>query len=611
MAKRTIAALAAAAVLAVSAAPTAAAEEQAQEYKGAVILHTNDVHCGINGDDTTFGYAEIAAFKAGAIEDGYDVMLTDAGDFAQGDVIGTLSDGAYITDIMNTAGYDVVIPGNHEFDYGMEQFFALREQSDFVWLSCNFEDENGLLLTPAAAVNIGGHSVVLIGVTTPQTLTSSSPSNFMDENGEYVYDFCSGGNGQELYDRVQTVVDQVQSASPEYVILLTHLGVLGEENPWTSYKLIENTTGIDLVIDGHSHSVIEGEQVKNKDGETVLLSSCGTKMQYIGAVTIDESGIQTRLIARDEYSVSEDENSAEYQKYAEMQEYIAGIESEYTDLINTVVAHSDVKLTTTDPEDSSVRIIRNSETNLGDLCADAYRVVMGADCALVNGGGVRADIEAGDITYGDIIAVHPFGNEICLVEATGQEIMDALEIGAYSVPEENGSFFHVSGITYEIHTYIPTPVQVNDSWIVTGIEGERRVKNVTIGGEPVDPERIYTLASHNFLIKEGGCDCSMFMDNTLLADSVMLDNRVLIDYIIGELGGVIGEQYAEPLGDGRIAVFTEAVAEDVPPAEDAPPAEDVPSVDKTSPDTGAEGIAVIVAVGAVAAAMLFSSRKRS
>ncbi len=586
----------AALLISLTAVPTVSAES-AEGSKGVVILHTNDVHCGVNADDETFGYAELAAYQAKLESEGYDVILTDAGDFTQGDVIGTLSDGEYLIDIMNRLGYDYAAVGNHEFDYGMEQFFSFGELAEFELLSCNFVSADGAsaVVTPYAVAEVSGFDIGIIGVSTPQTLTSTKPTNFTDESGNALYDFCSGGNGQELYDCVQAAVDTLKNEQGvDYVIALTHLGTEGAENPWTSYRLIGNTSGIDAVLDGHSHTIADGESVKNKDGETVFLSSTGTKMQHIGKITIDESGISAELISKDEYSVSEDSSSAEYKAFSEMEGYIKTIEAEYAEIVDTVVAKSDVDLTTVDPENPEIRLIRNTETNLGNLCADAYRIMMGADCALINGGGVRADIKAGDITYGDIISVNPFGNEICLVEATGQEILDALEIGVNMYPEENGSFFHVSGITFELHSYIPTPVEMDESWIVTGIEGERRVKNATIGGEAVDPEKTYTLASHNYLIKSGGCECSMFMDNTLLADSVILDNRILIDYITEELSGVIGEQYENPYGEGRITVVAEKPA----------------SEDKTSPETGIDGICAVFAIGAVCAAALLFSRKR-
>ncbi len=594
---------AAAMLLALSTAPMTAAQA-ADENRGIVILHTNDVHCGVNADEATFGYAELAAYQAKLTADGYEVILTDAGDFTQGDVIGTLSDGEYLIDIMNKIGYDYAAVGNHEFDYGMEQFFNFEELADFELLSCNFvsADDNSAIITPYATAELPNCTVGFIGISTPQTLTSTKPTNFTDADGNRIYDFFSDGNGQQLYDCVQSVTDSLRGEhGADYVIALAHLGTEGEENPWTSYKVIENTYGIDAVIDGHSHTVIDGEAVKNKVGEEVLLSSTGSKMQYIGQITIDENGVSAELIANDEYSVTEDTSTEEYKAYAETAGYIKSIEADYAEIIETVVAKSDVDLTTVDPENPEIRLIRNSETNLGNLCADAYRIMMGADCAVVNGGGVRADIKAGDITYGDIVSVHPFGNEICLVEATGQEILDALEIGAFLYPEENGSFFHVSGITFELHSYIPSPVQIDESWIVTGIDGERRIKNAAIGGEAIDADKIYTLASHNYLIKSGGCECSMFMDNNLLADSVILDNRILIDYITEELGGVIGEEYSNPYGEGRITVVSEKPADSTEVSD---------NTDKNSPDTGVDGICVVLGVGIISAAAMWLSRKR-
>ncbi len=598
---------AAAVLVAISAAPAAYADNADSE--GVVILHTNDVHCGVTADDYTFGYAELAAYQAKLASEGYEILLTDAGDFTQGDVIGTLSDGEYLIDIMNGLGYDFAAVGNHEFDYGMEQFFSFGELAEFQLLSCNFTyaEDGSTVVLPYAATELSGYTVGIIGVSTPQTLTSTKPTNFTDENGNAVYDFRSGGNGKELYDCVQQAADTLRTQhNADYIIALAHLGTLGEENPWTSYRLIQNTTGIDAVIDGHSHTVVEGEVVSNKDGEDVLLSSTGTKMQYIGQITIDDSGISAQLISRDEYAVTADTSTEEYKAYAETDSLIKAIQEEYSETINTVVAQSSVDLTTIDPENPEIRLIRNSETNLGNLCADAYRIMMGADCALINGGGVRADIMAGDVTYGDIISVNPFGNEICLVEATGQELLDALEIGVQLYPEENGSFFHVSGITFELHSYLPSPVQTDESFIVTGIDGERRVRNVTIGGEPIQPDKTYTLASHNYLIKSGGCECSMFMDNNLLADSVILDNRILIDYITEELSGVIGEQYSNPYGDGRITVVAEKPAEDILPDTDS----SSDTADKTSPDTGIDGIYAVCAAGLVSAAALLLSRKK-
>ena len=231
--------------------------------------------------------------------------------------------------------------------------------------------------------------------------------------------------------------------------------------------------------------------------------------------------------------------------------------------LNEVVAKSDVELTINDPEavdenGQPIRIIRNAETNLGDLCADAYRDQGEADVAFVNGGGIRVSIPAGDITLGDILQVHPFGNALCVVEATGQQILDALEWGARNVPGENGGFLQVSGLTYEIHTYIESSCTADENGLFTGVDGEYRVKNVKVAGEDLDLTKTYTVASHNYMLKDGGDGFTMFQGCNLLQDEIKLDNQVLIDYITGTLEGVVGEQYAEPYGEGRIVGVAEA-----------------------------------------------------
>ena len=222
--------------------------------------------------------------------------------------------------------------------------------------------------------------------------------------------------------------------------------------------------------------------------------------------------------------------------------------------LGEVVAKTAVDLVINDPE-TDVRIIRNAETNLGDLCADAYRDQSGADIAFVNGGGVRVSIDAGDITLNDILLVHPFGNAMCVVEATGQQILDALEWGARNVPGENGGFLQVSGLTYEIHTYIESSCTADENGLFTGVDGEYRVKNVKVAGEDLDLTKTYTVASHNYMLKNGGDGFNMFVGDELILEDIMLDNEALTTYIVDTLGGVIGEEYADPYGQGRITVI--------------------------------------------------------
>ena len=512
------------------------------EHQPVVVLYTNDVHCGI---EDAIGYAGLAAYEKAYEKLGYEVILVDNGDAIQGGPIGTLSKGEYIIDIMNAVGYDIATIGNHEFDYGMDVFMSLREKAEFPYISANFCDlEGNPILDPYVIKELGGWKVAFVGVSTPETFTKSTPTFFQDEEGNYIYSFCQGEDGANLYAAVQKAVDAARAEGAEIVIVMSHLGIDGSSVPYTSSDLIVNTTGINVVLDGHSHSVWEMELVQNAAGEDVILSSTGTKLNNVGSLVIEAGEDQTPVLTTALHSESlfQDE---------EAEAFIATVKAQYEETLNQVVATTAVDLTTKDPA-TGERAVRTAETNLGDLCADAYRVVLGADVAFVNGGGVRADIPAGDITYGQILSVHPFGNMACLMEVSGQQILDALEMASRDVPDECGGFLQVSGLSYEINVGVESSVVVDDAGSFVEVAGERRVQNVLVAGEPIDPEATYTLASHNYMLKSGGDGLNMFQGDVLLQDEVLIDNQVLINYIVDTLGGVVGEEYADPYGQGRI-----------------------------------------------------------
>ena len=527
----------------------AAYAEEPVAANDVVILYTNDVHCAI---DDSIGYAGLAAYKKAFEKAGYDVLLADNGDAVQGGPVGTLSKGEYVIDLMNAVGYDVATIGNHEFDYGMDQFMALAEKASFPYVSANFTDlEGNPVLSPYVILEAGGRRIAFVGASTPETFTKSTPTYFQNEQGEYIYDFCQGEDGVRLYEAVQKAVDAAREEGAEFVVVLSHLGIDGSSVPYTSSDLIVNTNGIDAVLDGHSHSTIGQEVVLNKDGEDVLLSSTGTKLEAVGALTITAAGELSTALHTE--SLFQDD---------EMTAVVEDVKAQFSDTLSKVVASSQVDLIINDPtavdaEGKPIRIIRNQETNLGDLCADADRMVSGADIGIVNGGGVRAQIPAGDITFEQIIKVHPFGNAMCVIETTGQQILDALEMSARKLPDENGGFLHVSGLTLTIDVNVPSTVVTDDKDCFVEVTGERRVKDVLVNGEPIDPEGTYTLASHNYMLKSGGDGMVMFQGDKLLQDEVMLDNQVLITYITETLGGVIGEAYAEPYGEGRITILSE------------------------------------------------------
>ncbi len=506
-----------------------------------VILYTNDVHCAV---DSGIGYAGVAALEAQYREAGADVLLVDCGDAVQGEPIGTISKGAYIVDIMNHLDYDVAAVGNHEFDYGSEQFLALAEQAEFPYVACNFRyiDTDEPVFGGYMMLEAGGVQIAFVGIATPETITSSAPAYFQDEAGNFLYSFDQKADGSELYRSVQEAVDEARDSGADYVVALSHLGVAAENPAFNSTAMIANTTGIDVVLDGHSHTVMAGEQIENAAGDQILLSQTGTKFETVGVLRIAQDGsISTELLTE----VPE--------KDAETEAYIQQIQAAFDDEMQKVVAKSSVDLTILDVK-TGERRVRNGETNVANLCTDAYRLMTGADVAITNGGGVRDNIAAGDITYEDILKVHPFGNAICVVEVTGQQILDALEFGARLYPAENGDFLQVSGMTYVIDADVPSHAIADENGLFVGVEGEYRVKNVMVGDTPLDLQKTYTLASHDYFLKKAGGGFTMLMNGTMLQDSIMLDNQILISYITEYLHGEVGSEYADPYGEGRITI---------------------------------------------------------
>ena len=533
----------------------ALAEEEAPALqKNLVILFTSDAHCGI---DQGWGYAGVYAIKQSLMADNH-VLLVDDGDAIQGEPIGTMTKGEAIIDIMNAVGYDIAIPGNHEFDYGMDRFLELTEKASFPYISCNFNKEGELVFDPYVIKEFDGVKVAFVGITTPVTLRSSTPRYFMNDEKEFIYGFLEDQDGHTVYEAVQASVDAARAEGAAYVIVMAHCGDEAECMPWTYAEIIANTTGIDAFLDGHSHDT---EQVimQNKDGEDVVRSGCGTKLEGVGALTITPEGEISSYLYHWNQPIAA---PALLGLSNAGSEAVALASDVLTEKLEEVVATSAVDLLITDPtavsdEGKPIRIVRRAETNLGDLCADAYRDQGEADIAFVNGGGVRVSIEKGDITYNDILRVHPFGNSLTVIEVTGQQVLDALEWSVHNVPGEFGGFDQVSGLTFEYDPTIESPCIQDDNTMFAGIDESkaRRVSNVLVAGEPIDPEKTYTLASHDYQLLNNGDGYTMFDGATVLQESVKLDNQVLMDYIIDTLGGVIGEEYENPYGQGRIVAL--------------------------------------------------------
>ena len=532
-----------------------ATAEEADEpalTKNLVILYTSDVHCGI---EQGWGYAGLYAVKEYYAADNY-VMLVDDGDAIQGEPIGTMTKGEGIIDIMNAVGYDLAVPGNHEFDYGMDTFLALTEKADFQYLSCNFNKEGELVFAPYAIKEFDGVKFAFIGVTTPMTLRSSTPRYFMDENGNFIYGFMQDETGEQVYAAVQKAVDDARAEGAKYVIVMAHMGNEAECSPWMYSDVIANTTGIDVWLDGHSHD-FDQVVMQDKDGKDVVRSACGTKLGSIGVLTFGAEGFVSAGLMSWDQSIAA---PALFGLQNAGADAVKAETAELDEVLQTVVAKTAVDLYINDPtevteEGKPIRIIRRAETNLGDLCADAYLDQSGeADIAFVNGGGIRVQLNAGDLTLNNILTVHPFGNSLTVIEVTGQQVLDALEWSVHSLPGEFGGFDQVAGLTFEYDATIESPVIEDDSKMFAGVDDtkERRVRNVLVGGEPLDPEKTYKLASHDYQLLNNGDGYTMFAGAKVLQESVKLDNQVLIDYITETLGGVVGEGYDNPYGQGRI-----------------------------------------------------------
>lgn len=508
-----------------------------------VILFESDVHCSVDG------YAKIAALKDEISDDAEYVGVVTSGDFVQGGSLGIVSKGEYIINIMNLIGYDAVGLGNHEFDYKTERLHELVNKLDSTVVCSNYKriGEEKSVFNPYIIVPYGDTEVAYIGIITPDTLTSSSPAQFKNEEGQYTYSFCA----DTLYENTQKSIDAAKKEGADYIIALAHLGTEYVFEQWSAQTLIQNTTGLDVVLDGHSHSVVEGMVVNDKAGNDVIVASTGTGFANIGKLTLSDGAIKTELVPTQTYEKTDEE----------ITKYIATINEEYAKLGERKIGVSEVSLTTLDEQGN--RIIRNAETNLGDFCADAYREITGADIGFINGGGIRNDIDTGDITFNEILGVFPFANKTCISEVTGQQIVDMLEYGLVFYPEENGSFQHVSGIKFDFDPQIKHSVMLDENQEFVSVEGARRVSDVEVlnqetgAYEPIVLDKKYTLASHSYLLMEYGGGATMFKGAKLLSDTGILDVELLESYITENLNGVIGGEYAQ--SQNRINILDEYI----------------------------------------------------
>ena len=538
---------AATALTAVSVGAPAAFAEETNCFFGdkadVTILYTNDVHTYIDNKSPKPTYAAIAALKKSIEDTGRDVLLVDAGDHIQGTAYGSMDDGATIIELMNEAGYDLATPGNHEFDYGMARAKAVIREADFPYVSCNWVDlRTGFNVLPSVKFFfVGGRKIAFVGVTTPETFTKSTPAYFMnDAQTKYIYDILGGEDGQKLYDAVQKAIDKAEFWGADTIIGLGHLGVDPSSSPWTSEEVIAHTHGFTAFIDGHSHTVMANKQVTDASGKAVTLTQTGSYFKNIGKMTVGADGtITTELI--DTYE------GLDAAVAATASNWISAVD----DMLGEEIAVGDTKFYINDPA-TGKRRIRSGETNLGDFVADGIYTYFNeieelhCDVAIMNGGGIRTDVEAGPWSFKTCKTVSPFGNVACLMSVTGQQIQDALEFGARfagAEGKENGGFLQVAGARYTIHPMIPNTVQTNDKNVWTGSAATPRVSNVEIYDKttgtykPLDPNATYALAGMNYTLRNLGDGFAMFDGATLIKDYVSEDYLVMSSYA-AMFGGV-------------------------------------------------------------------------
>ena len=575
---------AATALTAVSVGAPAAFAEETNCFFGdkadVTILYTNDVHTYIDNKSPKPTYAAIAALKKSIEDTGRDVLLVDAGDHIQGTAYGSMDDGATIIELMNEAGYDLATPGNHEFDYGMARAKAVIQEADFPYVSCNWVDlRTGFNVLPSVKFFfVGGRKIAFVGVTTPETFTKSTPAYFMnDAQTKYIYDILGGEDGQKLYDAVQKAIDKAEFWGADTIIGLGHLGVDPSSSPWTSEEVIAHTHGFTAFIDGHSHTVMANKQVTDASGKAVTLTQTGSYFKNIGKMTVGADGtITTELINTYE--------GLDAAVAATASNWISAVD----DMLGEEIAVGDQKFYINDPA-TGKRRIRSGETNLGDFVADGIYTYFNeieelhCDVAIMNGGGIRTDVEAGPWSFKTCKTVSPFGNVACLMSVTGQQIQDALEFGARfagAEGKENGGFLQVAGARYTIHPMIPNTVQTNDKNVWTGSAATPRVSNVEIYDKttgtykPLDPNATYALAGMNYTLRNLGDGFAMFDGATLIKDYVSEDYLVMSSYA-AMFGGVDANglphlasanspladypgyllNYEDPYGAGRIQMI--------------------------------------------------------
>ena len=501
-----------------------------------VVIYENDVHCAVDG------YAKLATIREQQKALTPYVTTVSCGDFIQGDLVGAISTGEHIIDIMNQVNYDFVTLGNHEFDFGVPRMFELTNKLKAQVIDANFRyiPTNTPVFPAYKIVTYDNVDIAYIGLTTTSTL-SSSPKKFQDENGAFVYDFSMN----TFYETAQNSINQARQEGADYIVVLSHLGEELDGDHPNSYSLIAQTTGIDVVLDAHSHSYLPDSLIYNEAGHPVLMSSTGTKFQGVGILTLSPEGtFSTRIESLENVTPNVD-----------IQAFVDEIKLKVESEGNTIMGHSEVSLPTHTP--MGIRMVRNQETAIGNFCADAFRIVLDSDIAFINGGGIRDSISQGNMTFNDLKSVFPFGNTASIGNITGWQLLDVLEFSVSQLPNESGEFMHVSGMKFEVNSSIPSPVFTDENGIYAGVyDTGRRVSNIQIlnkegSYEPIDLNRTYTIAGFNYHLVDGGGQ-GILSGANIIASDMGQDIEILTIYMQQYLEGKIDRKYANT--EGRILI---------------------------------------------------------
>ena len=515
----------------------------------AVILHTNDVHVGL---EENIGYDGLALYKK-EVEALYDhVLLVDAGDAIQGAAIGVMSKGEEIIKIMNRLGYDLAVPGNHEFDFGFDVLDDCSEKLDCGYTCANFCTIDGEpVFKPWRILKAGNLKIGFVGTVTPDTFTRSAIKDIVNEVGQPMYDFLADETGERLAGALQKSINEVRDHGADYVILVAHLGkYTANTSIFSSSAIVGMLNGVDMVVDGHSHEVYN-TSIPDKDGNPVPIAQTGTKMQNIGQLTIYKDGhLEENLIDLVPESSGLPEESVtrkNMERYVDpdMKAFINEIIASYDGIMSRKIGDLSVDLIKRDENGNDLS--RTGENGLCELAADAFRSAGKTQAALIGAGTVRTNLEAGEVTYKDVVDILPYCNEVIMTEVSGQMLLDALEFGVSFLPDEAGAFPQVSGITFRINKDIESSVRINEKKQFLSVDGEYRVSDVKVDGKDLDPEAIYTLAISDYLFT-GGDGYTMFEDAKIISSTKLPDNEVVMKYIEEDLNGVIPEKYAGPQG---------------------------------------------------------------